>query len=520
MDTWRLLETGPRNAAENMALDEILLKAKNCYDVPNTIRFLQFRPHSVLLGYHQSMKQELRVDFCKDAVIDINRRITGGGTIYFDESQIGWEVICDKKFFDMDIADVGFFKQLSQPLIKSLDELGLKASFRSRNDIEINGKKISGTGGTEEGDVFLFQGTLLVDFDIITMLKALRIPVAKLKDKEIDGAKERVTCLKWELGYTPDIKKLKTIIATNFEKEFNITLKPGELMGVEKELFNKTKSKFESQEWINKVAFPKDEQQMINSIYKADGGLIRTSLIINQRFNRIQSAFITGDFFTYPKRVILDLEAELKDVSADMKIISKKILDFFNRKKPKIIGIQGSDFVKAMGKAIEKLKMTRFDIPLSCANHIYTVNSSFSEIISDPPRHLLLPYCSKSLDCGYRYKRECKTCGNCTISDAYELGKDKEMWVTTILSFEDLIDTLDQLKSKGVSSYIGCCCEAFFTKHIEDFEKAEIPGILIDIENTTCYELGRQKEAYKGTFDSQTDINIDLLRMVINATSS
>jgi len=45
----------------------------------------------------------------------------------------------------------------------------------------------------------LFQGTLLVDLDINTMIKALRITIEKLKDKEIDQAKDRVTCLKWEL---------------------------------------------------------------------------------------------------------------------------------------------------------------------------------------------------------------------------------------------------------------------------------------------------------------------------------
>ena len=50
------------------------------------------------------------------------------------------------------------------------------------------------------GMFFLFLGTLLVEcLDIITMTKALRITIEKLKDKEIDQAKDRVTCLKWEL---------------------------------------------------------------------------------------------------------------------------------------------------------------------------------------------------------------------------------------------------------------------------------------------------------------------------------
>ena len=516
MCKWRLLDTGQLTAAENMALDEVLLEAKNKGNIPNTVRLLQFSPPTVLLGYHQSLEQEIRVDFCKRAGIDINRRITGGGAIYCDETQLGWEIICKKQFFDIGIADAGFFKRLCQPLIYALRKLGINASFRPRNDIEVMGRKISGTGGTEDGNAFLFQGTLLVDFDIDTMLRALRIPIAKLKDKEIDTAKERVTCLKWELGHVPDRDELKQILKESFEKEFNIFLEQEGLTKEEKLLFKEKKSKFESQEWIQKIRLPADEQQMVFSIYKADGGLIRTSLMINLRHNHIQSVLITGDFFAYPKRTIFDLEAELKNIPADRRVIEKKITDFFEKKKPRIPGIGESDFVNAINKALEKARIAKLGIPLSLVNRIFTVNSSFVEVARNSPRHLLLPYCAKSLECGYRYKRDCAECGGCSISEAYRLGRERNMWVTTILSFEDLMTTLEELRLKGVSSYVGCCCEAFYTKHIEDFERSGIPAILVDIDNTTCYELGKEQDAYKGNFESQTEINVDLLKKVLD----
>jgi lipoate-protein ligase A len=97
MNKWRLLDTGILTAAKNIAMNETLLEAKKNRNTPNTVRFLQFFPPAVLLGYHQSLEQEIRVDFCKKAVIDINRRITGGGCIYFYETQLGWEIICEKK---------------------------------------------------------------------------------------------------------------------------------------------------------------------------------------------------------------------------------------------------------------------------------------------------------------------------------------------------------------------------------------------------------------------------------------
>ena len=91
------------------------------------------------------------------------------------------------------------------------------------------------------------------------------------------------------------------------------------------------------------------------------------------------------------------------------------------------------------------------------------------------------------------------------------------MKVICITSFEDLMEQLEKMKAAGVSAYIGCCCQPFFTKHVDDFERAGIPGILIDIDSTTCYELDQAKEAYAGNFASQTNVNLDLLDIVLNA---
>ncbi|MDP7421878.1 MAG: lipoate--protein ligase family protein, partial [bacterium] len=182
METWTLLDTGVRSAAENSALDDVLLKCRNRDIIPNTLRFLKFSPNAVLVGFHQSTEQEVRIDYCSNNEIDINRRITGGGAIYLDEPQLGWELIASighpgipKKVDDL-------YEKLCLGTVKGLQKLGVKAEFRPKNDIEVDGRKISGTGGAFEGSAFLFQGTLLTDFDVDTMLRSLRIPIEKLKD--------------------------------------------------------------------------------------------------------------------------------------------------------------------------------------------------------------------------------------------------------------------------------------------------------------------------------------------------
>jgi len=521
MDHWRLLDTGRMTASENMALDEVLLRVKSNgmrkgRSVPNTIRFLQMSSPAVLVGFNQNVEQEVRTGFCRERSIDINRRITGGGAIYFDEPQLGWELICERSFMNMSVANARFFEKASRPLIRSLDALGIHAEFRPLNDIEVNGRKISGTGGTEDGDAFLFQGTLLTDFDVDTMVRSLRIPIEKLKDKELESVRERVTSLAWELGSSPDIDDLKAVLVKGFEDEFGITLVPGELTEEESRLLGERGEYFSSDRWINKINLPKEEQQTISAIHKARGGLIRVSMVINLRLRRIQSTLITGDFFAYPQRGIFDLEAVLRNVPADMDLVRIIVTQFFEENDMKIPGVGVGDLLYTLDKALGKIEITSHGIPLHFTNHLYTVGGTFGEILKKKPTHLLLPYCAKSTECGWRFEDDCSLCGDCSIEEAVRLGERFGLEYITIQSFEHLMETIAVLKENGVTSYIGCCCEAFYSKHNDDFEGSGVPAILVDIDDTTCYDLGKEQDAYKGKYENQTTIKLDLLNMVLN----
>jgi lipoate-protein ligase A len=516
---WRLLDSGTRSAISNMALDQVLLESKAKDLSPNTFRFMMFSPPAALLGYHQRLNQEIRVDFCQQNGININRRITGGGALLFDETQIGWEIICSKSFFDIDIKNPYFFELLCQPLIKTLQKVNIPAEYRPRNDIEVNGRKISGTGGTDLGDAFLFQGTLLVDFNVDTMFRALRVPIEKLKFKELESAKERVTCIKWETKILPTTDQLKKMIQQSFSETFNIELIPEGLTPYEENLLEKQEIKFAEASWIDKIKVPFYENNTIYSLHKAKGGIIRITLNVDVTRNRIQTALITGDFFSFPNRAIFDLEAELKNKPAVIENISLLIHDFFEKKHPDyhVLNINPIDFVRAFQKVIEKLSLPTYGISLEEANHIFTINGTFEEILKQKPHHLLLPYCAKSTICGYRNKNECTICGECRTSDAYELGYKKDWSVTTIISFENLIETLQQIKEEGATSFVGSCCEAFYAKHMEELSDVGLPGILIDIDSTTCYDLGKATDAYQGSFENQTVLNFDLIKKVLDA---
>lgn len=258
------------------------------------------------------------------------------------------------------------YRTLCDGAIEGLLSLGVKASFRPVNDIEVEGRKISGTGGTEVHDVFLFQGTLLIDLDIETMLRALRIPTEKLRDKEIDSLRERMTCLRWELGEIPPMSMVKEAILSGFSKTFGVDFLAGGLTGWEADYLPGNLKRFHSEKWVRKVRRSIRDGRLLYSVYKAPGGLIRLSLLIDDMRECIKTGLITGDFFVYPKRAVLDLEARLKNCRCNK--IEETVRSFFREARPVMPGIGPDDFIDAISEALRKRDLKTLGLSVKEAN--------------------------------------------------------------------------------------------------------------------------------------------------------
>jgi len=514
MEAWRLLDTGACSAAENMALDEVLLELRAEGKIPTTLRFLQFSKPTVLIGHHQSVEEEVRLDHCRAKGIEINRRLTGGGALYWGKKELGWEIYVSKRDPRIPSRIEDLYRKMGEAASLGLRHLGVQAHFRPRNDIEIQGRKISGTGGTELSGAILFQGTVLVDFDVEEMLRALRIPTEKLQNKEIESVKERVTCLKWELGRTPPISVIKTSLVKGFEKAFGVTFNPKPLTPEEEDLLKKKLPYFSSVEYIFKSRESLPRRRTLTSILKAPGGLIRISIAIDTKTQVINQILITGDFFAYPKRAIFDLESLLKNSKASPSNIEPIIRSFFSDKKPQMPGIKEDHLIQAIEEVIQKMDLLPHGFNEEQTHHLFPVLKPFKEIRR--PEVLLLPYCAKEVKCFYRNLQGCEECGQCSVGDATQMAKSFGMDSLTIQNYEELELTLHRLKRSGVRGFVGSCCEPFYGKHRPDFERIGLPGILIDVERSTCYDLGQEKKAMKGHFENQTHLNLHLLKRVLD----
>jgi len=184
----------------------------------------------------------------------------------------------------------------------------------------------------------------------------------------------------------------------------------------------------------------------------------------------------------------------------------------------RVPGLSASDFTNAIWDAVKKVDLLKEGISSSDVNSIFTVCGDFLNI--NNPSVLLLPYCGKTPTCKYRKKEGCSVCKQCSIGDAFQLAKDYDLLPVTIQNYEMLEETLWKLKKEGANSFIGSCCEAFYAKHKDDFERIGMPGILINLDNTTCYDLGKEREAKIGTFENQTFLNMKLIEQVIRLKST
>ncbi|MFQ6053393.1 MAG: DUF116 domain-containing protein [Candidatus Bathyarchaeia archaeon] len=257
----------------------------------------------------------------------------------------------------------------------------------------------------------------------------------------------------------------------------------------------------------------------VHAVTKTPGGLIRVSLALDRAANVIKSALITGDFFVFPSRAILDLEARLKGAICEEDEVRKIVYDFFEGSRVRIPSVTPDDLVELILEALRKTEYEALGISLAEANHIYMVDGGAETLFEGGYDVLLLPYCAKLPSCVYRYRDGCTKCGKCSMGRAYELAEEAGLDPITILNFEHLMATLKTLRQNGVRGYMGCCCEGFYCKHLDELEAVGLPGVLIDIDDQTCYDLGKEKEALAGTFESQTELKIGLLSKLMENSS-
>ncbi len=354
---FRVISTGLRGGRANIAFDSALLDARRQGRIPDTIRFLRFRP-SALIGLHQFLSDEIKLDFCREHGIETVRRITGGGALYFDEGQIGWELVFDRGTLRLgDLGEVA--RRICEAAALGLQKLGVPAHYRPRNDIEVDGRKISGTGGFFDGNLIFYQGTLLIDFDPAKMLACLNVPAQKLAKHGIEKASQRIITMREILAdRVPDRETICDGLVAGFAEGLGIAAQWGNITAYEEELAERAfREEIGSDEFVAMLDAPTADEALVSASLTGGGGTVRADIRLEgARRDRIREVLITGDFFITPPRVVFDLEAALRGVSVAE--AGPAVEAFFARNPADFLSIGGGDFRCAIDMALAQRNAT------------------------------------------------------------------------------------------------------------------------------------------------------------------
>lgn len=347
---FRVVDTGVREGRFNIAVDQAMIELHQAGRIRDTMRFMRFPP-TALIGRHQALRQEIDVEYCRARGIGIVRRITGGGAIYLDEGQLGWGLVFDRRTLgSVSLGDLA--RDICETVATGLTRLGVAAHYRPRNDIEVDGRKISGTGGFFDGDALIYQGTVLVDMDPAAMVAALRVPRAKLEKRRLDSAAQRVVTLRELLGpRTPDLPAIQLALLEAFRERFGIEWSEEALTEEEEALaWKHHRDEIGTEEFVAEIDDPAHDGDFAVGTHTCAGGTVTAYLRLDGPARaRIGQALITGDFFVAPPRIVLDLEAALRRVAvAD---VGPVIEAFFRDRSISALSVAPEDFRRAVGLA-------------------------------------------------------------------------------------------------------------------------------------------------------------------------
>ncbi len=247
----RFLDLKVNDAYTNMAVDEAITKARGENKAPDTLRFYMWKPSAVTLGYFLSVEDEVNLAALNKFGFDLNRRISGGGSVLNSETgEITYSVILKEDDPRVSSDPVESYHLLCQGIIDALSILGIKADFKPINDIVVNGKKISGNAQIRRYGAVLHHGTLLVDFDAKQMFGVLKISKEKLSDKMIEQAEERVTTIRRLLGRPIGFPEVRDALEKGYRKALNADLVKGDLTPYEQQLVKEFRARYASRKWI------------------------------------------------------------------------------------------------------------------------------------------------------------------------------------------------------------------------------------------------------------------------------
>jgi len=236
-DKLHIVISTSNNPYVNLAVEELLL-GKITEKEP--ILYLWQNAKSVIIGRNQNPCFECNFDAIKKNDVKIVRRMTGGGAVYHDMGNLNYSFVwqgnaCSKEF-------------IYNRILAAINMYVHDAALDGRNDIVINGMKVSGTAFLERNGKHIQHGCILISTDLVKMSECLSVNPDKLSGKRIDSVRSRVANLV-ELNSAVTIEKIRKSIIDSFKVCFSDVKNEPCTFIIQDPHFDHILEKYKSDEW-------------------------------------------------------------------------------------------------------------------------------------------------------------------------------------------------------------------------------------------------------------------------------
>ena len=289
----------------NLAIEEYVLRTMDT-DKDSFLLFYINAP-SIIIGKNQNTIEEIDTDYVDANGIKVVRRLSGGGAVYHDLGNLNFS------FITKDDGDsFRNFKKFTEPVVEALARMGVKAELLGRNDILVEGRKISGNAQFSTNGRMFSHGTLMFDTAIDEVVSALKVRKDKIESKGIKSIRSRVANISEFLEEPMTIEQFRLeVLKSIFEGEENI--KYVELTEDDwANIHELSKERYANWDW-NYGKSPKFNMQ---HSHRFPVGGIDVRLQVNKGI--IEDVNIFGDFFGVGEVDVI--EESLKGVKYDRQV--------------------------------------------------------------------------------------------------------------------------------------------------------------------------------------------------------
>ncbi|MEM8857109.1 MAG: lipoate--protein ligase [Chloroflexota bacterium] len=191
---------GHTNPEINLSIEEFLLR--NIIDEPEILLFYINEP-SVIIGRNQNSIEEIDPDYIDEKGVNVVRRLSGGGAVYHDLGNLNFSYISSAA------ENLHNYAHFIEPVVQTLNELGVPAELRGKSDVFVEGKKISGNAQYASRGRMVSHGTILFDTNIQHMMQSLNPRQVTIESSAVQSVRNFVTNVKEYVADDFTIEDLK-----------------------------------------------------------------------------------------------------------------------------------------------------------------------------------------------------------------------------------------------------------------------------------------------------------------------